>query len=68
MAISKSVTVGGIAVRIYAIDAGGNRPIHGAYEHHEGWQQCSWLPNGRFSDSHRSDLDLATKIIKDANA
>ena len=36
----------GDEVRIYALDGGGNYPVHGAYKDPMGWVSCSWMQEG----------------------
>jgi hypothetical protein len=36
----------GREVRIYAVDAGGHRPIHGAIREGQEWFACTWLHDG----------------------
>jgi len=39
----------GREVRIYAVDGGANRQVHGAYATEFGWTQCSWPADGMMS-------------------
>jgi hypothetical protein len=44
----KNETRGGRPVRIYATDAGGDYPIHGAYQGDDGqWYSSAWVADGR---------------------
>jgi hypothetical protein len=50
-------------VRIYKIDAGGDYPVHGAYELSNGWHLTVWTIHGKFSHDHEEhsinfDFDL----------
>ena len=36
----------GRAVRIYAVDGGGDWPVHGAYMHGDTWRIISWTAEG----------------------
>lgn len=52
----------GRSVRIYATDAGGSRPIHGAVLHGSEWQCRAWMADGKFGGSISSDsCDLILK-------
>lgn len=46
----------GYEVRIYATDAGGYYPIHGAYFFDGQWVQCQWSKSG--GHSYNPDLNL----------
>lgn len=48
----------GREVRIYATDAGGDCPIHGAVKNHDWWEICSWKRNGEVEDGAASRYDL----------
>jgi len=48
----------GREMRIYATDAGGDCPIHGAVKNHDGWEICSWKTNGEVEDGAASSYDL----------
>lgn len=50
----------GREVRIYATDAGGSYPVHGAYQTNDGmWKTCSWTSNGVYANQlMRSGFDL----------
>lgn len=49
-------TRGGKPVRIYAVDAGSNYPVHGACEIRAGvWIPEMWNENGRYSGNHTKD-------------
>jgi hypothetical protein len=51
-------TRNGLRVRIYATDAGGERPIHGAYlEEPRRWKPDSWRKNGEWCFEGSTDLD-----------
>lgn len=46
--LSHFLSDGGVEVVIYAMDAGGEHPIHGAYKASEGvWCSMSWMSDGR---------------------
>lgn len=47
-------------VRIYAVDGGGNKPIHGAVQQGEVWVQEKWSASGEWApeDMARSLWDL----------
>lgn len=47
----------GMPVRIYAVDAGSNYPVHGAYLLNSVWYPCMWPANGRH-DNVASVYDL----------
>jgi hypothetical protein len=52
-------TRGGHRVRIYANDAGGNYPVHGAVYIDGEWLPRSWTANGRYDGSDRlSEMDI----------
>lgn len=51
-------TRGGLEVRIYANDCGGDNPIHGAIKDYEGWASLCWKKNGSFYSSGISEYDL----------
>jgi hypothetical protein len=42
----------GCEVRIYALDAGGQTPVHGAIKRNGLWIVSSWSKEGRWSISH----------------
>jgi len=44
----------GREVRIYSIDAGGERPVHGATKDREGWCVKSWRADGTYLTHHES--------------
>lgn len=49
----------GRGVRIYAVDGGGDRPVHGATLHPtEGWLGHWWKSNGKSSDFSEDNCDL----------
>ena len=49
----------GREVRIYAVDGGGEYPVHGAYYYNGNrWYQCSWSETGGVHMSHTTDYDL----------
>lgn len=55
----KKQTSGGFAVRIYADDAGGDQPIHGAVLVDDEWIPERWTDTGRRNKSNRAhDYDL----------
>jgi len=57
--ILQTRTFAGTSVVIYALDAGGTHPIHGAYEAKPNeWIVCSWTRKGRRNDEIRSSLDI----------
>lgn len=47
----------GREVRIYAVDGGGDWPVHGAYMHGDTWRIISWTAAGSVY-SHKTDTDL----------
>lgn len=47
----------GREVRIYAVDGGGDWPVHGAYMHGDTWRIISWTAAGSVY-SHKTDADL----------
>ena len=47
----------GREVRIYAVDGGGDWPVHGAYMHGDTWRIISWTAEGSVY-SHKTDTDL----------
>lgn len=54
-------TRGGEGVRIYSLDAGGERPVHGArWDEESGeWFLLDWTANGRvFTSDYQSPFDL----------
>lgn len=56
-------TRSGFPVRIYATDAGGNYPVHGAFLKDGEWIQNDWCISGKFdrSDTTPDGLDLIPK-------
>lgn len=48
----------GREVRIYATDAGGERPVHGAVKSGDGWTGLAWRADGSAFSCHRNDNDL----------
>ena len=48
----------GREVRIYAVDAGGDYPVHGAVLGEEGWQFNSWALDGRWCPKMTLAVDL----------
>ena len=51
-------TKNGCKVRIYAIDGGGNYPVHGAYKDDKGWKTSIWTIDGYNCSYTISNLDL----------
>lgn len=49
---------GGYKTRVYAINAGGENPIHGAYLKDNCWIALSWRASGRYLLVSESDFDL----------
>jgi hypothetical protein len=45
-------TEDGCEVRIYALDAGGQTPVHGAIKRNGSWIVTSWLKEGQWSMSN----------------
>ena len=45
----------GRPVRIYATDAGGDYPIHGATKWKDRWSGCTWTLDGQFHTSTKVD-------------
>ncbi len=37
----------GAEARVYAVDGGGDYPVHGAYVHEHGWSVMTWREDGR---------------------
>ena len=56
--IKRLQTRDGAAVRIYAIDGVGIKPVHGAYKTSTGWQLCSWTLKGEYCTVLGSPRDL----------
>lgn len=56
---------GGVDVIIYTTQAGGDRPIHGAFWAGEkwGWIPTSWTIEGQYAASFQSNLDIKMAII-----
>ena len=50
----------GCLVRIYATDARGTYPVHGAYFHNRRWQEAAWKTNGSFADCGEYSLDIVS--------
>ena len=48
----------GREVRIYAIDAGGSHPVHGAIKDGERWSQGGWSQDGLWYGCAGDDYDL----------
>lgn len=48
----------GREVRIYAVDGGGDLPVHGAYMHGNTWRIISWTAAGSVYLFHKADADL----------
>ena len=64
---ARGKTRGGSEVRIYADDAGGDYPIHGAwwYEAETRWVSAAWTAEGFcFSKEQPRSLDLNVKTLK----
>jgi hypothetical protein len=56
----------GREVRLYAVDAGGVFPVHGAYlsRGSKKWVSLTWNPVGRFFEGYESSNDLIEKKAK----
>lgn len=50
-------------VRIYAIDGGGEFPVHGAILVGGAWKQKAWRLDGSFYSSGTSPLDIAAPPV-----
>lgn len=48
----------GREVRIYAVDGGGEYPVHGAHYDGVRWSVCAWKKKGRIFDDGECSLDL----------
>ncbi len=50
----------GQEVRIYAVDGGGDCPVHGSFLHDTGsmWVAVQWTPKGRYNPAFDSAYDL----------
>jgi hypothetical protein len=48
----------GREVRIYAVDGGGEYPVHGAHYDGGRWSVCAWKKKGRIFDDGECSLDL----------
>ena len=49
----------GREVRIYAVDGGGRRPVHGAFWSADNrWSVRSWQPDGNTEEDEPNNLDL----------
>lgn len=53
--IGETQLVDGTKARIYALDAGGQYPIHGAYYQHGQWEPDSWTQQGRIYSEWDAD-------------
>ena len=59
ISLTKSYTTrSGLPVRIYAVDGGGNYPVHGASFADGKWQYRAWPTNGRLSLYTENGEDL----------
>ena len=47
----------GNKVRLYALDGGGNYPVHGAFFYNDAWCAQSWTEKGRLSMFDTEDED-----------
>ena len=59
--IFKTTTKAGSPVIVYTDKAGGDKPIHGAYESFEGsgvWYPCAWTAEGRIELGRQTSLDI----------
>ena len=56
--IYRSSTFSGQPVVIYTLQAGGERPIHGAYFNKEAWMPVAWTKEGKLHSETRTGLDL----------
>jgi hypothetical protein len=59
--VYETTTYSGRRVIIYTFDAGGQRPIHGAYSctaDDSEWIPVAWFANGRIDEEKRSNLDI----------
>lgn len=54
----KYQTKSGSEVRLYAIDAGGEYPVHGAVKSGEEWISMTWDSTGNFAAYTNSDCSL----------
>lgn len=55
----KYTTRDGVPVRIYAVDAGGNYPVHGAVCDGKLWNVSRWTQDGQWTDDgFNSPIDL----------
>lgn len=61
-------TRNGNLVTIYTENAGGDRPVHGAYLAKDGdrnrWVPCSWTKEGNYKEGRETGLDLSEWPIK----
>lgn len=57
------LTTGGSSCIIISRNAGGDKPILGAYWTGDEWLPCKWDVNGRFlSDEHPRKLDIDIEV------
>ena len=56
-------TVNGLAARIYAGDAGGEFPVHGAVYAGGEWRIMKWKRDGRAFSDGQSELDLTGDLL-----
>jgi hypothetical protein len=57
----------GLTVVVYANNAGGTHPMHGAYladEKNNIWLQVAWTKEGRVSVKRKSDLDKRSVVTE----
>ena len=55
----------GREVRIYAVDGGGHKPIHGAIREGDGWVAASWLHGGEGALHINSLIEVKPRIKRD---
>lgn len=52
----------GREIRIYAVDGGGHKPIHGAIREGENWIACCWLHDGVAALDCNSLIEVKPRI------
>lgn len=55
----------GREVRIYAVDGGGHKPIHGAIREGDGWVAASWLQGGVSALHINSLIEVKPRIQRE---
>jgi hypothetical protein len=55
----------GREVRIYAVDGGGHKPIHGAIREGDGWFLTSWLYTGAGAIDCNSLIEMKPRIQRE---